>query len=52
MILPLKSIDQLQKKKEKLYLKTIIEQDQGKERAAIKIMYLFFKLTIHKVPVN
>ena len=29
-----------------------IEKDQGKEGAAIKIMYLFLKLTIHTVLVN
>ena len=40
------------KEERKLYLKKKIEQDQGKERAEIKIMYLFLKLTIHKVPLN
>ena len=38
------------KKKQTVWKK--IEKDQGKERAAIKIMYLFLKLTIRKVPVN
>ena len=40
------------KKKKHTVFEKKIEKDQGKERAAIKIMYLFLKLTIHKVPVN
>ena len=43
------------KEGKKLYLKKKkkkIEKDQGKEGAAIKIMYLFLKLTIHTVLVN
>ena len=40
------------KKKKHTVFEKKIEKYQGKERAAIKIMYLFLKLTIHKVPVN
>ena len=41
------------KEGKKLFLKKKkIEKDQGKEGAAIKIMYLFLKLTIHTVLVN
>ena len=40
------------KKKKHTVFEKKIEKYQVKERAAIKIMYLFLKLTIHKVPVN
>ena len=38
--------------KKTVFEKKKIEKDQGKEGAAIKIMYLFLKLTIHTVLVN
>ena len=49
MMLPVKTINQLQKKKKQTVLK---KKKKGKMRAAIEIIRLFLKLTIHKVPVN
>ena len=48
-ILPVKTINQLNTRKRKLDKK---EEWRGEKRAAIKIMYLFLKLKINKVPVN
>ena len=50
MMLPVKTINQLQKKKKQTVLKK--KKKEGKIRAAIEIIRLFLKLTIHKVPVN
>ena len=47
-----KSITKKEGKKTVFEKKKKIEKDQGKEGAAIKIMYLFLKLTIHTVLVN
>ena len=50
MMLPVKTINQLQKKKKQTVLKK--KKKKRKKRAAIEIIRLFLKLTIHKVPVN
>ena len=49
-ILPVKTINQLRKKKKQTVLKK--KKKKGKMRAAMEIIRLFLKLTIHKVPVN
>ena len=49
-ISPVKTMNQLNTRKRKLNKKSRIVA--GKKKAALKIMYLFLKLTINKVPVN
>ena len=52
MMLPVNTINQFQKNNKKNLQKKKKKKKKGKMRAAIEIIRLFLKLTIHKVPVN